>query len=84
MDLSSDLHEDAEVFPIIRTKTAEWETAAVKLEELDALVANAARMRRAIEVGLQCGCIRLEDCALPETNRALAAAKRRRQAIRNT
>ena len=62
-----------------------WRSLAKsKLEELDALVANAARMRRAIEVGLQCGCIRLEDCALPETNRALAAAKRRRQAIRNT
>jgi MerR family redox-sensitive transcriptional activator SoxR len=40
--------------------------AQSKLEELDALVRSAQRMRHAIELGLQCGCIRLEDCTLPE------------------
>lgn len=38
--------------------------AAAKLVELDALVARAARMRRAIEAGLACGCARMEDCNL--------------------
>lgn len=44
-----------------------WRSLAqAKLVELDEIVANAMRMRRAIELGLQCGCIRLEDCTAPE------------------
>jgi MerR family transcriptional regulator, redox-sensitive transcriptional activator SoxR len=40
-----------------------WEALArEKLRELDALVERAAQMRRAIEAGLACGCVRLEDC----------------------
>lgn len=38
--------------------------ASAKLAELDELVATASRMRRAIEEGLRCGCLRLEDCTL--------------------
>jgi MerR family redox-sensitive transcriptional activator SoxR len=42
-----------------------WEALArSKLRELDALVARAARMRRAIEAGLACGCVRIEDCVV--------------------
>lgn len=65
------------------TLSARWRVLAKsKLAELDALVANAARMQRAIAVGLRCGCIRLEDCTLPGTNRAAAMPKRRRPAGR--
>jgi MerR family redox-sensitive transcriptional activator SoxR len=38
--------------------------AGAKLAELDALVERAARMRRAVEAGLACGCARLEDCVV--------------------
>jgi MerR family redox-sensitive transcriptional activator SoxR len=56
-----------------------WRSLAQsKLAELDALVANARRMRHAIEVGLQCGCMRLEDCTLPEMHRSPAAKRRNR------
>lgn len=54
--------------------SARWRSPAKStLEELDALVANAGRMRRAIEIGLQCGCVRLEDCELPDAHRVPAA-----------
>ena len=60
------------------TLSARWRALAkTKLAELDELVANAARMRRAIEAGLQCGCVRLEDCLLSATNRAAGSSKRR-------
>jgi MerR family redox-sensitive transcriptional activator SoxR len=38
--------------------------AGAKLAELDALVARAARMRSAVEAGLACGCVRMEDCTV--------------------
>lgn len=61
-----------------------WRSLAKsKLEELDALVANAAYMRRAIEIGLQCGCVRLADCTLPEISPPARAAKHRRRSARN-
>lgn len=42
-----------------------WEALArAKLRELDELIERAARMRRAIETGLGCGCVRLEDCVV--------------------
>ena len=45
--------------------SARWRTLAVaKMDELDALIARAGQMKRAIEVGLECGCVSLEDCAL--------------------
>lgn len=41
-----------------------WRSLATrKLQELDDLIANAQRMRRAVEVGMRCGCLRIEDCA---------------------
>jgi MerR family transcriptional regulator, redox-sensitive transcriptional activator SoxR len=36
--------------------------ARAKLKELDAVIARAQRMKAAIELGLGCGCIRIEDC----------------------
>jgi MerR family transcriptional regulator, redox-sensitive transcriptional activator SoxR len=42
-----------------------WEALAeAKLRELDAMIARAGQMKRAIEVGLGCGCLRLEDCVI--------------------
>jgi len=42
-----------------------WRSLAVaKLRELDELIARAEGMRRAIERGLGCGCVRLEDCVI--------------------
>lgn len=35
-----------------------------KLRELDALIARAGQMKRAILAGMECGCVRLEDCVL--------------------
>lgn len=48
---------------------ARWQSLATrKLQELDDLIASAQRMRRAVEVGMRCGCVRIEDCATdPET-----------------
>ena len=42
---------------------AQWRPLArAKLEELDRVIARARRMKAAIESGLACGCIRVEDC----------------------
>jgi MerR family transcriptional regulator, redox-sensitive transcriptional activator SoxR len=38
--------------------------AQAKLRELDQLVARAEQMRRAIQAGLECGCVRWEDCVI--------------------
>jgi MerR family redox-sensitive transcriptional activator SoxR len=51
---------------------ARWKPLArAKLEELDGVIARAEQMKRAIESGLACGCIRVEDC-LPEGSQALS------------
>jgi len=45
--------------------SARWRTLArKKLQELDELADRIRRMRRALELGLKCGCIRIEDCTL--------------------
>jgi MerR family redox-sensitive transcriptional activator SoxR len=36
--------------------------AEAKLAEIDAVIAKAQQMKAAIESGLRCGCIRVEDC----------------------
>ena len=42
-----------------------WHSLArAKLAELDLLAKGIQRMRRALAVGLKCGCVRIEDCAL--------------------
>jgi MerR family transcriptional regulator, redox-sensitive transcriptional activator SoxR len=47
------------------TLSARWQSMArKKLLELDLLAARVMRMRQALELGLQCGCVRIEDCKL--------------------
>jgi MerR family redox-sensitive transcriptional activator SoxR len=42
-----------------------WQPLArKKLEELDQVIAQANRMKRVLETGLNCGCLRIEDCAI--------------------
>jgi MerR family redox-sensitive transcriptional activator SoxR len=42
-----------------------WHSLArEKLLELDRLAENIQRMRRALQLGLKCGCVRIEDCKL--------------------
>jgi MerR family redox-sensitive transcriptional activator SoxR len=46
---------------------ARWRALAeAKLPEIDALIARATEMKRLLEDGLRCGCLRLEDCHLIE------------------
>jgi len=35
-----------------------------KVEEVDALISKAQRMKKVLEEGLRCGCVELEDCML--------------------
>jgi MerR family transcriptional regulator, redox-sensitive transcriptional activator SoxR len=42
-----------------------WQKLAQeKLPEVDALIARAQAMKRMLETGLNCRCLRLEDCAI--------------------
>jgi len=42
-----------------------WRTLArTKLQELELLAKRIRQMRRALELGLKCGCVRVEDCSL--------------------
>ena len=42
-----------------------WRTlASQKLAEVDELIRRAEQMKRLIELGMQCGCMRWEDCQL--------------------
>ena len=45
--------------------SARWHSMArQKLLELDVLAARVIRMRQTLELGLQCGCVCIEDCTL--------------------
>src|SRR5438046_9354245 len=63
---------------------ARWRLLAeAKLRELDELQARIVGMRRAIEQGLACGCMRIEDCTLANLSTdARAPARARRRAER--
>ena len=44
---------------------ARWQPLAKqKIAELDALIVRAQQMKSILETGLNCGCLRLEDCAV--------------------
>ena len=44
---------------------ARWQTLArQKMTELDALIERAQHMKQVLETGLQCGCLKLEDCPI--------------------
>ena len=50
-----------------------WQVLArKKLPEVEALIARACTMKRLLEEGLNCGCLRLEDCTLLVPGSALA------------
>ena len=55
--------------------SARWrQLADRKLAELDAIVARAERMRRALKIAMRCGCLRIEDCEFhPEDGCTLSA-----------
>jgi MerR family redox-sensitive transcriptional activator SoxR len=40
------------------------ELAQQKLIEVDALIRRAQQMRQLLEIGMQCSCIRLQDCRI--------------------
>lgn len=45
--------------------SARWQKLArQKIEELDTLSKKIERMKAALELGLECGCFRIEDCNL--------------------
>lgn len=57
--------------------------ARAKLAELDLLAKRIQRMRRALTLGLRCGCLRIEDCSLspadiPATQRSPTKTSRGR------
>lgn len=43
--------------------------AGRKLPQIEEMIARAQEMRRVLEDGLACGCVRLEDCSLVELDR---------------
>lgn len=44
---------------------ARWRSlAAEKMTELDAIIERAQQMKRFLEGGLRCNCLRLEDCSV--------------------
>ena len=47
--------------------TERWRTLArKKLPEIEALIGRASRMKKLLESGLTCGCVRIEDCIIHE------------------
>jgi MerR family transcriptional regulator, redox-sensitive transcriptional activator SoxR len=62
------LEEIKTLFNGFRAETplsSRWQALArTKLHELDELAQRIKRMRRALEVSLKCGCVRIEDCSL--------------------
>jgi MerR family redox-sensitive transcriptional activator SoxR len=57
--------------------SARWQALArAKLTELDLLARRIRRMRRAVELGLKCGCVRVEDCRLSPADIPQAGGRR--------
>lgn len=57
--------------------SARWKSLArKKLGELDELAERILRMRRALELSLECGCVRVEDCSLSPADVSDAAQRR--------
>ena len=63
------------------TLSARWQSMArKKMLELDVLAARVGRMRQALEVGLHCGCVRIEDCTLAPRDLSLVGASAKERA----
>jgi MerR family redox-sensitive transcriptional activator SoxR len=59
--------------------SARWQALVrAKLEQLEAQAARIKRMRRALELSLKCGCVRIEDCSLSPTDIEEVNGKRRK------
>ena len=57
--------------------SARWRALAqAKLDELDVLAKRIKRMRRALDLGLKCGCVRIEDCTLPAADVEIRSKQR--------
>jgi MerR family redox-sensitive transcriptional activator SoxR len=58
--------------------SARWQKLArSKLVELDVLAERIQSMRRALEIGLKCGCVRIEDCSLAPADATDEGQKKR-------
>jgi MerR family transcriptional regulator, redox-sensitive transcriptional activator SoxR len=58
---------------------AQWKPLArAKLAQLDEVIARAQRMKAAIAAGLECGCIRIEDCVVAESTATTPGPRRDR------
>lgn len=54
--------------------SARWQSLTrAKLDELDLLAKRIRRMKRALALGLKCGCIRVEDCSLSPKDAEIAS-----------
>jgi MerR family redox-sensitive transcriptional activator SoxR len=54
-------------FPAATSLSQRWRTLAErKLPEIEDLIARAEAMRAILQEGLECGCARLEECAVVE------------------
>lgn len=52
-------------FDVETPLSTRWQSLArEKLNELDLLAKRIRRMRRALELALKCGCLKIEDCTL--------------------
>jgi MerR family transcriptional regulator, redox-sensitive transcriptional activator SoxR len=50
---------------------SKWKPLArAKVKELDDVISRSQRMKAAIELGLGCGCIRIEDCLPSKADRS--------------
>ncbi|HEU4603250.1 MAG TPA: MerR family transcriptional regulator [Steroidobacteraceae bacterium] len=57
--------------------SARWQKMArKKIEELDSLARKVERMKAALKLGLECGCLRIEDCTLTPEDAANPDAAR--------
>lgn len=60
-------------YPENTAPTERWrELALRKLPEIDDLIRRATAMRRLLEAGLSCDCIRIEDCFLEDCSSGAA------------
>jgi MerR family transcriptional regulator, redox-sensitive transcriptional activator SoxR len=64
-------------FGIETPLSTRWRSLArTKLEELELLEKRIKRMKRALALGLKCGCIRVEDCSLSPKDADMPKAER--------
>lgn len=79
-DAGFSLHEIGVLFRDIAggaTPGAGWRKLALrKLEELDALERRVRLMKATLKLGLECGCLRLDDCRLIDGSRPAARRAR--------